>query len=149
MPESPNKSAHPTATWALFLTAHTVLLDQMGQRLRAAGLPPLEWYDVLWALERAPEHRLRMYALAERVVLTRANLTRLVDRLEAANLVLRHPTEEDRRGSYAVLTPEGGALRARMWPLYCQAIEELFSRHLGHEEEALGTVLRRILASAG
>src|SRR6185295_14281136 len=63
-PMSAKTSSH---TWALMLQAHAVLLEAMQARLKAADLPPLEWYDVLWALEQAAGHRLRMGALAERL----------------------------------------------------------------------------------
>ena len=65
------------ATWALFLTAHAGLLEQIEVRLADAGLPSLAWYDVLWALERAGSRRLRMRELADMSVISRSNLTRL------------------------------------------------------------------------
>ena len=34
-----------TETWALFLTAHSLLVGAMESRLKDAGLPPLAWYD--------------------------------------------------------------------------------------------------------
>jgi DNA-binding MarR family transcriptional regulator len=136
-----------TETWALFLKAHAVLLDAMEQRLKDAGLPALTWYDVLWALERAPDQRQRMHALAEQLVLTRFNLTRLVDRLAAAGLVARQRTREDGRGAHAVLTEKGRALRKRMWPVYRTAIAELFNRHLDNADQAnVQMLLRKILA---
>ena len=107
-----------TSTWALFLTAHSVLVGKMESVLKTANLPPLEWYDVLWALERAPGHRLRMHELAHLVVLSRSNLTRLVDRLEDARLVEREPSDDDKRGAYCVLKPAGSALGKKMWPVY-------------------------------
>ena len=54
-----------------------------------AGCIALAWYDVLVGLVEAPERRLRMHELAERVVLSRSTLTRLVDRLEQAGLLQR------------------------------------------------------------
>jgi DNA-binding MarR family transcriptional regulator len=136
-------------TWALLLGAHAVLLGAMEKRLKEAGLPALAWYDVLWALERAPDQRLRMHALADQLVLTRFNATRLVDRLVDAGLVARRKTAEDGRGFHAVLTGKGRALRKRMWPVYREAIADLFNRHLdGAEHAALQAVLRRLLAQA-
>jgi DNA-binding MarR family transcriptional regulator len=114
------------SVWALFLTTHAVLVERIETRLAQAGMPPLAWYDVLWGLERAPDQRLRMSELAEKVVFSRSNLTRLVDRLADAGLVQRERSEEDRRGAYAVLTTEGKAMRRRMWPVYAQGIKELF-----------------------
>src|SRR5260221_12318588 len=63
------------SVWALFLTAHAVLVEEIEVRLADAGLPPLAWYDVLWALERAGDRRLRMRELAHMAVISRSNLT--------------------------------------------------------------------------
>ena len=39
------------AAWRAFLTAHTILVEAIERDLARAGLPPLGWYDVLFALE--------------------------------------------------------------------------------------------------
>ncbi len=52
-------------------------------------------------------HRLRIHDLAARSVLTRSGISRLVERLEQAGLVVREKATEDRRGAYAVLTKAG------------------------------------------
>lgn len=132
--------------WAQFLTVHAVLVEEIEMRLADAGLPSLAWYDVLWALERAGDRRLRMRELADMTVISRSNLTRLVDRLESAGLVERERAEEDRRGAFAVLTAEGKALRKKMWPVYAAAIKELFEDHIADRDATqMGEILRRIL----
>ena len=134
------------SVWALFLTAHAVLVEEIEVRLATAGLPPLAWYDVLWALERAGDRRLRMRELADMAVISRSNLTRLVDRLEAAGLVERERAKEDRRGAFALVTAQGKAMRKKMWPVYSAAIKELFEDHIAEREAAqMGESLRRIL----
>jgi len=131
------------------LTTHAVLVARVEERLRAAGLPELSWYDVLWALERAPEQRLRMHMLAERTVISRSNLTRLVDRLQAAGLVDRDRDCSDRRGAYAVLTRSGQRKRAEMWTVYSQAIEDHFNKLLTPKENAtMRDLLLRLVAAA-
>lgn len=136
------------STWALFLTAHAVLVEKIEERFSAAGMPPFGWYDVLWGLERAEGQRLRMHELADKTVITRSNLTRLVDRLEAAGLVTRERAPEDRRGAFAVLTADGKAMRRKMWPVYSAAIKEFFEDHVTDQEAAeFGEALRRILKS--
>jgi DNA-binding MarR family transcriptional regulator len=83
------------------------------------------------------------------VVLSRSNMTRLIDRLEQAGLVGRERSEEDGRGSYAILTPAGKTQRARMWPVYKTAISTLFEAHLRPAEaHVMNLVLRRILVAA-
>jgi DNA-binding MarR family transcriptional regulator len=119
-----------STTWALFLRAHAVAVEKIEARLKAAGLPSLAWYDVLWALESAPEQRQRMHELARGVVLSRSNLTRLVDRLEEAGLVTREASSEDGRGAHAALTPKGLAMRRKMWPVYRAGIEALFNQRI-------------------
>ena len=48
-----------------------------------------------------------MSELAERVLLSRSGLTRLVDRMEREGLVRREPCEDDARGLFTVLTDAG------------------------------------------
>lgn len=135
-------------TWPLFLRAHAALTDAIGARLAAAGLPSLLWYDALWALERAPGRRLRMGELAEAMVLSRSHLTHLAGQLQKAGLVSRVRSPEDGRGAYARLTDKGAAMRARMWPVYRAAIDELFVRQLRPAQAAaMAAGLRRLLAS--
>lgn len=142
------KDDNPSA-WPLLLTGHAVLTGMIERRLADAALPPLAWYDVLWALERAPQHRQRMHELADYVVLTRSNLTRLVDRLEAAGLLRRESDPEDKRGAYAVLEPAGLAMRKKMWTTYSAAIHELFDAHLSAaEQKAIGGALRKVISAA-
>lgn len=141
MPSDPRAHA-----WAVLLSAQATLVERIEQALAAAGLPPLAWYDVLWELEKAGG-RLRMAELGRRVVLSKSNVSRLADRLQAAGLVQRRDAEDDGRGYDLVLRPAGRALRKRMWPAYEAQIEALFSRHLGADEarviaESLGRAVK-------
>jgi DNA-binding MarR family transcriptional regulator len=101
------------AAWRAFLRAHAAVVRKLEHELLATTGMPLGWYDVLLQLAEAPERRLRMADLADKVLLSRSGLTRLVDRLQAEGLVTREPYPGDARGLYTVLTPAGLAkLRA-------------------------------------
>jgi DNA-binding MarR family transcriptional regulator len=133
--------------WAVLLTAHATLIGKIEIALAEAELPPLDWYDVLWELEKAEGGKLRMHELARRIVLSRSNLTRLADRLENATLIEREDTPHDRRGYHCVITRAGLAMRKKIWPVYKAEIERLFSRHITVEEartigEALGHAVK-------
>jgi DNA-binding MarR family transcriptional regulator len=136
------------ATWRAFLNAHAILIQRIEQDLKAQGLPPLTWYDVLWPLQRAEGKRLRINELAQEVVLSRTGLVRLVDRVEAAGLLRREPVPEDGRGSYAVITPEGVATLRRMWPVYRRHIQQDFIDPLGADAERVRTALEGVVESA-
>ncbi|MWK33802.1 MarR family transcriptional regulator [Actinomadura sp. J1-007] len=81
-------------------------------------------YDVLMHLGEAPEGRLRMNDLADRVLLSRSGLTRLVDRLQREGLVVRQSCDSDARGLYAVLTPAGRARLDAATPTYQRGVRE-------------------------
>lgn len=122
------------AAWRSFLVAHKTLIEVIERELALAALPPLGWYDVLLAIEDAAERKLRMHELSDAIVLSRSNLTRLVDRMVAAGLLAREACPTDRRGAYAVLTDDGLAMRRRMWPVYARCIDQIFARHLNATE---------------
>ncbi len=135
--------------WAVLLTAHANLTERVEAALSAAGLPPLAWYDVLWELEKAGGGRLRMHELARRVVLSRPNLSRLADRLQAAGLIERRDSAEDGRGYDLVLTRAGRAMRRRMWPVYEAEIVRLFASHVSEAEaRTLAEALARAVKAA-
>ncbi|SRR5579864_4513055 len=132
--------------WRAFLNAHAAVIGRVESDLAGHDLPSLGWYDVLWALYRAPDRRLRMGELAERVVLSRTGMTRLVDRIEAAGCLLREEVPGDRRGAYATITPAGVRLLRRMWPVYERAVIERFLPHVRGNRAAVRAALERIAA---
>lgn len=121
--------------WARLLRAHQAALSTVERRLKAAGLPALEWYDVLLELERQGPQRPR--DLQAELLLPQYNLSRLLDRMTQAGLLERRPCPEDARGHIVLLTPEGAALRRRMWPVYAQAISEAVGERITEGEAAL------------
>jgi DNA-binding MarR family transcriptional regulator len=134
------------SVWRLFITANVKLLDRIGEKFSQAELPSMDWYDVLLTLKEAPEYRLRLSELAQKVLLSRSNLTHLVDRLEKAGLLDRERCPSDRRGTYAVLTEAGLAMQQKMWTVYAEGIAEYFGCHLDDEElQVMQRVLERML----
>ena len=86
---------------------HRSVLQQLDTELRRAhGLAVTE-FDVLITLFNAPDQRLGMSDLAERVMLSPAGTTHLVTRLERDRLVRREVDPADRRKWFTVLTEEG------------------------------------------
>jgi len=136
------------STWRLFLTAHVRVVAQIEAKLAAAKLPPIEWYDVVFALKEMPDRRLRLSELADRLLLSRSNLTRLVDRLEKEGLLYREACPDDRRGMFAVLTAAGLTLQQQMWEVYAAGIAEYFGDALDDAEvEVMQQAMRKVLAA--
>lgn len=135
-------------SWGTLLVAHAQVLSRVGKRAEAEGALPLDWYDVLLALEYAPKGRLRMGELTSHVLLSPSGLTRLVDRIEKANLVERHLCPNDRRAFEVALTAKGRKAREKSWPIYARAIAEGFgNRYSDEEAQQLSELLARQLAN--
>jgi DNA-binding MarR family transcriptional regulator len=114
-------------TWARLVRAQQQALTAVEADLKAAGFPPLAWYDVLLELSRAAGGELRPFALEQELLLAQYNLSRLIDRLEKAGYVERKTCPEDGRGQVVAITTSGRALLKKMWPTYRAAI----GRHVG------------------
>src|SRR3954471_24165401 len=136
------------ATWRAFLNAHAHVTRRIGRDLADAGLPDLSWYDLLWALYRQPDRRLRVNELAREVVLSPTAMSRFVDRVEAAGYVRREPDPVDRRALRVAITDEGAALLRRMWPVYERGIERYFAVYLGASGRRMRAMLERMADSA-
>ena len=120
---------------------------QRGSALKAAGLPPLAWYDVLLELERAAGCGLRPFELEERLRLPQYGLSRLIARLEEAGLVERHSCTTDRRGQFVAATEAGRAMRRRMAPVYAAAVQQAVGARLpAAEADRLADLLGRLIA---
>ncbi|BCH35279.1 hypothetical protein MesoLjLc_72090 [Mesorhizobium sp. L-8-10] len=140
----PHPSPSTVRAWVRLMRAQQIVLAAIEQDLKAAGLPPLAWYDVLLELVRAEGGRLRPYEIERRTLLAQHNLSRLLDRMEKAGLVLREVFSEDGRGRWVIITDAGRAMQARMWNVYAPAIQ----RHLGDKlDDAQADHLAALLAA--
>jgi DNA-binding MarR family transcriptional regulator len=134
------------AVWRRLIRAQV----QISRRLEADLLEchdlALASYDVLVQLSETPDGRLRMNDLADRVLLSRSGLTRLVDRLQAEGLVSRESCTSDARGLYAVLTPAGYERVEAATPTLVSGVRQnmlskLAPDDLRHLEEIVGKLL--------
>lgn len=135
--------------WFSFVRAHRVLIREIERRLDEAGLPAYAWYDVLWGVESGKGGTRRMHELADALAIERYNLTRLVDRLEQENLVVRSRSAEDGRAAFVTITDAGRALRKKMWKVYQAAVAENFlSQFEDMDRGAIAEALDRAAAMA-
>src|SRR5256714_97769 len=67
--------------WTRLVKAARVVLGAVEAELKAAGFPPLGWYDALLELSRDKVDGLRPFVLEERLLLAQYNVSRVLDRL--------------------------------------------------------------------
>lgn len=148
-PSADELSEAELGAWRGLLRVHAALLKELDAELERAHGLPLSSYEVLINLASAPEQRLRMADLADRVLLSRSGMTRLVDRLERDGLLKRQQCSVDARGCFAALTADGAAFLERARPTHLASVRERFLRHLSPDELAqLAGVWERVLPGA-
>ncbi len=118
-----------TATESLvhLLKTYSAVYDALHESLAPFNLSVAQ-YNLIVILHKAPEHRLQMSEIGERMSVTRTNITKLVDCLEREGLVRRTDQPGDRRVVLAELTPKGQALVQRVLPEHFANVRALWAQ---------------------
>jgi DNA-binding MarR family transcriptional regulator len=131
--------------WRGFLQSHASIVRELDASLIAEHGMTTRDYEVLLYLAQDEERRLPMSALAERTMLTRSGITRLVDGLVGAGLVQRMSCPRDARVSYAQLTEAGYEKLRNAGCTHVRSIRRLFcERYSEAELEQLADLLGRL-----
>ena len=131
--------------WRSYLQSHASIVRMLDAELVAEHGMTTRDYEVLLYVAQAPERRLPMSALAERTMLTRSGITRLIDGLVEAGLIERVACASDARVSYAQLTDDGHEKLRRAGCAHVRSINRLFLEHFSPEEvEQLAGLLSRL-----
>ena len=138
MPDTQTSSS--SRVWFRMLRLHQALYNEVASRLRVIGLS-VPQFDVLSTLTE--REGMSQRELAERLYVTKGNVSGLIDRLVEAGLVERHSIPEDRRSHALHLTAEGKRLAA----LGMTAQERFIGETLGKVPRAEVETLDRILVA--
>ena len=131
--------------WRSYLQSHASIVRVLDAELVADHGMTSRDYEVLLYLAQESDRHLPMSALAERTMLTRSGITRLVDGLVQAGLVERIACPRDARVSYAQLTDTGYEKLREAGCSHVASIRRLFLEHFSAEEiDLLASLLRRL-----
>ncbi len=140
-------SSEEERAWAAIMRTHARLVPVLDREMQNATGLPLAWYDVLLELTSAGG-RLRMSELGDRVVLSRTRVSRIVDELQRAGLVVREPNPDDGRSSYAAITTEGARRFRQSGRIYRAGIQRELGRSVDKDAlRSLAQILEQILAT--
>ena len=135
-PDSERFSTQELTAWRGLLEVHAQVTQVLDAQMRAEHGMAVSMYEVLMFLGDAPRHRLRMAEIADRVLLSRSGLTRLVDRLEALGYVTRCSSEHDGRGLYAELTDAGAVKLEQARRTHREGVRKIFLERLSATDQA-------------
>lgn len=132
--------------WRAFVQAHARITRKLDEELRAEHDLSLAEYDALLSIADTPERRIRMRQLADKVILSKSGVTRLIDRLVEDGLVERCAASDDARGAEAVLTEAGLDRLRRASRTHLRGVAEHFLDRIPADElDALHATLRRVM----
>ncbi|TIR18091.1 MAG: winged helix-turn-helix transcriptional regulator [Mesorhizobium sp.] len=138
-------SPEAIAAWARLMRVSRQLVERTEDALKAKGLPPLAWYDVLHELAEAGEGGLRPFELIDRVLLAQYGVSRLLARMEADGLVEKLPVSDDGRGQTVRITASGREMRRRIWAVYGACIADRMDGRLSAQDlKTLAGLLGRL-----
>jgi DNA-binding MarR family transcriptional regulator len=142
-------SARELAAWRGLLATHATLIARLDAELEREHGLPLTSYEVLLYLADAEGGHLRMGELADRLLLSRSGITRLVDRLERQGMIERERCEDDGRGFNAVLTAAGRRKLDAARPAHLGGVRRRFLAQLEPGElDSLAAIWGRLLGQA-
>ncbi len=140
---------HELAAWRGMLQVHARVTQQLDAQMHAEHGLSVSAYEVLMFLAGAPDHRMRMSDIAERVLLSRSGCTRLVDRLVELGYVTRCAATTDGRGLYAQLTETGRSKARVARATHLAGVREFFlGRLTATDQIALGDIWSRFAPAA-
>lgn len=132
--------------WRSYIEATTRVRQACDTALAAETGLTLDDYGILVALSESPEHRMRMNDLAAVLATSPSRMTYRIDRLVKLGHVCRESCPTDRRGSFAVLTPEGMEALRQAAPVHVASVRDNLVDHMtGEEFVALGRILQRVV----
>ncbi|WP_330301064.1 MULTISPECIES: MarR family winged helix-turn-helix transcriptional regulator [unclassified Streptomyces] len=111
--------------WRTHLDVNKLLMHQLEKDLQPFGLTNND-YEILVNLSESEDHRMRMSDLATSTLQSKSRLSHQITRMESAGLVRRMNCESDRRGLYAVLTPEGMETMRKVAPHHVASVRRHF-----------------------
>lgn len=124
----------------LRLLSCTMTIEKSVQRVLAQRGTTLPRFDVMAALERAPDG-LTMGELSQALLVSNGNVTQLVQKLAADDLVRVAPDPRDRRVSRVRLTATGRAHFAELAAAHHDRIDALFGALDGEDHARLYAAL--------
>jgi DNA-binding MarR family transcriptional regulator len=128
----------------------SLLKKKADEFFRSFGLTDVQ-FNVLMLLQYQSkrEEGLSQTQLSDMMLVNRANVTSLIDRMEKADLVVRTSKAKDRRYNIVKMTSRGRKLFARVEPLYTKEIKKIMASLKETEQSKLIKALEQIRSSIG
>ncbi len=144
--EAPGDHKAELRLWLRLLATNTLIEIEIRRRLRERFDVTLPRFDLMAQLERKP-HGMTLGELSQRMMVTNGNVTGLVDRLLAEEVISRKQHKSDRRSHIVSLTEKGRRQFARMAKEHEDWIAGMFEEISPGEAATLTKLLGKLKTS--
>jgi MarR family 2-MHQ and catechol resistance regulon transcriptional repressor len=128
----------------IYYTA-SCLKKRADEFFRAFGLTDVQFnVMMLLAHQSGAEGGLSQAQLSDMMLVNRANVTSLIDRMEKADLVARTAAANDRRYNIIKMTGKGKRLFAKVEPLYAKQVRQIMATLKTGEQKRLEAMLEKV-----
>lgn len=132
----------------IYFTA-TLLKKRADAFFKTFGLTDVQFNVLMLLCYQAGDNEgLSQAELSKMMLVNRANITTLIDRMEKTGMVIRTSVSNDRRTNIIKLTAKGKKLFAKAEPLYAQQVKEMMTGFNQAEQKNLITSLEKIRTTA-
>lgn len=94
------------------------------------------------------EDRILPSVLRQKLQITSATMTGILDRLEKLDLIIRHPHPNDRRAILVCLTAQGAQLAKKINKIMIEANEEFLAKFKKQDAQAFRSFLKQVQVDA-
>ena len=144
-PMSREPTAETIAVWKRLNRASRTVQGAIDGDLKKAGLPPLDWYEVLVEIKLAGKTGARPFEMADELGIAQYQLSRLLGRMENAGLIRRKTVSGDARGQVIQMTSAGRKTHGDIWSVAASALQRSIGERLEITEALrLGQFLQRL-----
>lgn len=121
------------------------LRKKAGEFLRPFGLTDVQ-FNLMMILQHqsGSAEGLSQAQISDMMLVNRANITSLIDRMEKAGLVVRTPAPSDRRSNIVKLTGKGRELLLQIEPLYIDEVRRIMAALKQADQKSLIGMLEKV-----
>ena len=125
----------------VIIATYRIILRESEKLLSEESLTRPQYQALRCVAERGPTP---MKGISDRLLVTPANITGIIDRLESKGLLRRKPYHGDRRATIIELTPKGVAVQKRVSSKYKEFMQDSLKALTRDEKETLRDILAKL-----
>ena len=126
-----------------FLYTYDVLMVHFSRLMADCDLSPAV-FNVLMILSRGSGKKFKQHDISKLLLVSRANVTGLVNALVRNGLAKREPDRNDRRAWLVTITPRGRTLLEAYLPRHYAEIHRVFSEFKPKEKKELNRLIAKL-----